>query len=83
MGTVLAAIKLGWHQNGLVEPAIFWQASLIDTAKEACGEKLDESTPGRPCTFSLEFEGSNTLETYSREIFPRIDQRSMVFYPDR
>ena len=25
-------------------------------------------------TFSLEFEGSNTLETYSREIFPRIGE---------
>ena len=72
MGTVLAAIKLGWHQNGLVEPAIFWQASLIDTAKEACGEKLDESTPGRPCTLSPEFGGANTSREYSGEIFPRI-----------
>ena len=74
MGTVLAAIKLGWHQNGFVEPAIFWQASLIDTAKEACGEKLDESTPGRPCTLSPEFGGANTPREYSGEIFPRIHE---------
>ena len=74
MGTVLAAIKLGWHQNGLVEPALFWQASLVDTAKEACGEKLDESTPGRPCTLSPEFGGANTPREYSGEIFPRIHE---------
>ena len=74
MGTVLAAIKLGWHQNGLVEPALFWQASLVDTAKEACGEKLDESTPGRPCTLSPEFGGANTPREYSGENFPRIHE---------
>ena len=78
MGTVLAAIKLGWHQNGLVEPALFWQASLVDTAKEACGEKLDESTPGRPCTLSPEFGGANTPREYSGEIFPRIQGGSWV-----
>ena len=76
MGTVLAAIKLGWHQNGLVEPALFWQASLVDTAKEACGEKLDESTPGRPCTLSPEFGGANTPREYSGENFPRIREIS-------